>query len=322
MPLVLVENERTMGGLYDSWQDLTGVCYHYPNKYRNLVQPGERFVYYRGVRKEKGGRRQHPEYFGCGLVRDIWPDLSVPEQSRKDQRKYYCGIAQFTSFDRPVSWMAAGEKLEPIPQNMFRDGVRRISDTIFDEILARAQVSPAPSSGPTRALSPAPADEERIREYLEKGGGNTPPRRLVSSISRIIRDTRLTREMKDLYASTCQICREPLSLPNGERYSEAHHIRPLGQPHYGPDSAQNIIVVCPNHHALCDLGAIVLDPAVLHIHPLHQLGLEYIKYHNEVVVARHPLSASIETDPHLPRTHLLAHDVSLSERRSFIDVAQ
>lgn len=290
MPLVLVENERTMGGLYDSWQDLTGVCYHYPNKYRILVQPGERFVYYRGVRKEKRGRRQHPEYFGCGLIKDVWPDLSVPEQLPKAQRKYYCGIASFIPFDYPVSWMKDGEKLESIPQNRFRDGVRWISDALFVEILAGAQVDPAQPSEPGRTHGNAPTDEARIRAFLERAGGQTASRRLISLANRVIRDTRLIREMKELYANTCQICREPLRLPNGGCYSEAHHIRPLGTPHHGPDSPKNLLVVCPNHHALCDLGAITLEHAALHIHPLHQLGLEHLKYHNEVIVAaRQPL---------------------------------
>jgi hypothetical protein len=43
--LVLAQNEVTVGAEYDFWDDLTGVRYQFPNAYRNLVQPGKRFVY-------------------------------------------------------------------------------------------------------------------------------------------------------------------------------------------------------------------------------------------------------------------------------------
>jgi len=55
-PLVLVENEATEGGHYDFWADATGERYHYPNKYRNMIKPGRRFVYYRGSRRKDGSR--------------------------------------------------------------------------------------------------------------------------------------------------------------------------------------------------------------------------------------------------------------------------
>ena len=64
MPLILTSNEVIAGDDYD-WEDVTGVQYHYPNGYRNLIRPGERFIYYRGVRragKKRGcGQGQHEE---------------------------------------------------------------------------------------------------------------------------------------------------------------------------------------------------------------------------------------------------------------------
>ena len=50
MPLILTSNEVIVSDDYD-WEDVTGVQYHYPNGYRNLIKSGERFVYYRGVRR-------------------------------------------------------------------------------------------------------------------------------------------------------------------------------------------------------------------------------------------------------------------------------
>jgi hypothetical protein len=40
-PIVLVENDVTIGGAYDAWMDKTGEQYHFPNQYRNRVQEGE-----------------------------------------------------------------------------------------------------------------------------------------------------------------------------------------------------------------------------------------------------------------------------------------
>ena len=59
-PIVLVENEVTAGGRYDHWQDVTDERYQFPNVYRNKVQLGRRFIYYRGVRRaDKKGERQN-----------------------------------------------------------------------------------------------------------------------------------------------------------------------------------------------------------------------------------------------------------------------
>jgi hypothetical protein len=35
---------------------------------------------------------------------------------------------------------------------------------------------------------------------------------------------------------------------------EAAHIRPLGAPHNGPDTLDNTLCLCPNHHVLFDHG--------------------------------------------------------------------
>ena len=53
--LVLMQAEATKDGKYDHWEDTTGEQYHYPNKYRNLVQSGKSFIYYK-TRLRKGGR--------------------------------------------------------------------------------------------------------------------------------------------------------------------------------------------------------------------------------------------------------------------------
>jgi hypothetical protein len=113
-----------------------------------------------------------------------------------------------------------------------------------------------------------------------------PPERVQAIEYRILRDTELARRIKWLHAYRCQICGLRIELPDGSFYAGAHHIQPLGDSHKGRDDARNILCVCPNDHAKLDLGAIALDLAALGRADGHTVGLEYIKYHNNVVLNR------------------------------------
>lgn len=106
------------------------------------------------------------------------------------------------------------------------------------------------------------------------------PSRIRTEIYRILRDTALARKIKLLHKNQCQLCRNSVTLADGESYAEAHHIKPLGRPHNGPDVAENIIVLCPNHHVQLDFGAITLSPANIHSIHGHRIGAQYLEYHN------------------------------------------
>jgi predicted restriction endonuclease len=96
-----------------------------------------------------------------------------------------------------------------------------------------------------------------------------------------------------LYQNKCQICGKKIKLKNDD-YSEAHHIKPLGK-HNGPDTSNNIIILCPNHHVEFDYGGIAINPNTLEIihkdnknefmakriflHPSHKLRKEFLEYH-------------------------------------------
>ena len=62
-------------------------------------------------------------------------------------------------------------------------------------------------------------------------------------------------------------------------YAEAHHLKPLGGEHRGPDIEGNLICLCPNHHALFDYFAVRLDVGKLAFCE-HTLGAEFVDYHN------------------------------------------
>ena len=107
------------------------------------------------------------------------------------------------------------------------------------------------------------------------------PERVLQETYRILRDTTLARNVKELHHYRCQICGQTLKLGGTTPYAEAHHIMPLGRPHNGPDVRGNILCVCPNDHVLLDYGAIKLD-----VNRLEGIGKEFINYHNDNIYGK------------------------------------
>jgi len=198
MPLVLVSNDANATDRYD-WKDITGVQYHYPNGYRNLIRPGEKFVYYRGIRRADGTRGQ-AEYFGHGVIGDVWRDPDIPEETPKNRWAWYCSIEGFVPFNPPVPAKIGDVFFEDIPRNRWRNGVRSLDEQIFQRILnAAGETSGDNVPGPDSLLPETPKlpglDEVTIptdtRELLVSpkgpsagGGGNGSGRR--SKHARII----------------------------------------------------------------------------------------------------------------------------------------
>lgn len=125
--------------------------------------------------------------------------------------------------------------------------------------------------------------------------------RKTTIVNRIIRKNALSRFLKSLYESRCQICAYTFSVPGGKKYAETHHIRPLGTPHNGPDKENNMIVLCPLHHAMFDYGTIALHPEKLTLlsidntvsdigKPLslkrHTIFKESLEYHLETIYGK------------------------------------
>jgi putative restriction endonuclease len=122
----------------------------------------------------------------------------------------------------------------------------------------------------------------------EGSGTYSIPRRQEATILRIVRDTKQARSVKDLYGYRCQVCGIRLES-NAGPYAEAAHIRPLGIPHDGSDSINNLLCLCPNHHVLFDYGAFSIadDLSLLGIQGIltvvtqHELHVDNLRYHRE-----------------------------------------
>lgn len=77
-------------------------------------------------------------------------------------------------------------------------------------------------------------------------------------ISRIVRDRKLAEKVKKIYNYRCQICNILLE-GNAGPYAIAAHIKPIGEPHNGPDELENILCLCPNHHVMFDIGSFTIN---------------------------------------------------------------
>jgi len=114
------------------------------------------------------------------------------------------------------------------------------------------------------------------------------PERVEATVSRIIRDTDATRSLKRRYHYRCQVCALQIEAAPGFFYIEVHHIRPLGGGHNGKDNHSNMLVVCPNHHAMFDLWIprfmaserILIGSEQFQLESRHKLSPEVITYYN------------------------------------------
>ena len=120
--------------------------------------------------------------------------------------------------------------------------------------------------------------------------GNVSPGRKESRVTRIVRDSDVSDAVKELHDYTCQICETRLVTPRGA-YAEGCHIKPLGRPHSGPDTRENMLCLCPNCHVQFDELAVWIDDdlkirgehgGTLRTHPDHIISLDCLRHHRSM----------------------------------------
>jgi putative restriction endonuclease len=136
---------------------------------------------------------------------------------------------------------------------------------------------------------PEPLDQESNQQIGIEGieVPSEAPRR-ETTVLRIVRNTKQARRIKELYDYRCQMCEIRLKGLAGP-YAEGVHIRPLGAPHHGPDTPDNILCLCPNHHVLLDHGGVGIGEDLsligvrgrLTVRPRHHLSQDHLRYRRE-----------------------------------------
>jgi putative restriction endonuclease len=102
----------------------------------------------------------------------------------------------------------------------------------------------------------------------------------------IIRETAAGSLVKALYHYRCQVCRERIE-GNAGPYAEAVHIRPMAPPHDGPDDAENILCLCPNHAVGFSIGGLSVaddfrligEEGHLMVDFRHRINKDHLCYH-------------------------------------------
>ena len=121
---------------------------------------------------------------------------------------------------------------------------------------AAAAPPAAPRARPASpAAAPAPAKPEVLpADLLDEEGSDAAVSRTIKQAQVQERNRRLSAKLRLGYAHKCQFCRKTLQVGEERFYSEAAHIKAIGEPHNGPDKLSNMIVLCPNHHIQFDHG--------------------------------------------------------------------
>jgi hypothetical protein len=142
------------------------------------------------------------------------------------------------------------------------------------------------SQNPIRFLKcPDPIVGESVKD---------PPARMQCTTTRIVRDTAAARCLKEAYEYRCQVCGERIELGPSSFYAEVHHIHPLGGRPPGLDRHDNMLVVCPTHHAMFDLGVakfesenkVIISGKTISLNLRHRLAPENLDYHNDEIARR------------------------------------
>lgn len=139
-----------------------------------------------------------------------------------------------------------------------------------------------------RLVKEKPMLNESKMQGISISMGNDETTRVQTTTLRIVRDTTLSRQIKELYDYTCQICQTQISA-HGVKYAEGAHIRPLGKPHNGYDVSGNLLCLCPNHHVMLDKGVFSIREDLmligmngeLNLHKEHILDIDNLEYHQE-----------------------------------------
>lgn len=114
-----------------SYGDKLFKLYHYPSRYKNLLNTGDIFIYYQGNRQNK----DHRYYFGVGTIGKIYTP---------DNENYYADLINCKQFEKQVPiYLPNGGYIEQLGYETIRNSInppwqssiRPISQQAFDYIL-------------------------------------------------------------------------------------------------------------------------------------------------------------------------------------------
>ncbi|PFH86460.1 DUF3883 domain-containing protein [Bacillus sp. AFS088145] len=128
---IITENDES------KWDDETGVLYHFPARYKNILTEGTSVIYYKGQMKDKKYLNKRlsakPHYFGIAKIGEVYPDS-------KNKNEYFAKIEEYIPFVQPLDFKDKNnEYIEIVTKsNYWRDGVRKITVDTYKKIIKLA----------------------------------------------------------------------------------------------------------------------------------------------------------------------------------------
>lgn len=241
MPVVIAENDISQ------WEDETGAVYHFPKRYKTLLEQGTNVVYYKGRIQDRAFAAARlslqPHYFGTASIGKVYAD------TKSGKGDLYALIDDFTPFETAVPAKIDGQYLETIPPNRtgnyWRDGVRLISQDDYDSILSRAE----PVAKEIAAKQTASDIDPLAFESANEGS------KLSYFGTRYERQRDLRLKAIAIHGLDCKACGFDFEKAYGE-YAKGlihvHHVVPIST--YGGDKTVNpetdLVTLCANCHAV------------------------------------------------------------------------
>ena len=239
---VITENDESQ------WNDETERRYHFPKRYFKFLAPGTRVVYYKGQMKDDryAARRLSPtpHYFGLAVISKVFPD---PESIKGD---FYATVEDFQPFSKSVEAKTASGFVEEISPNRitnyWRDGVRQISEDVYDQIVYAAVSQVAVSL--QRRFSVLSTEESTPAKFIEGATREV-------AVNAYERNPRARKACVDHYGFNCAVCGFNFATfygEIGEGFVHVHHLKDLATigGEYEVDPIEDLRPVCPNCHAM------------------------------------------------------------------------
>ena len=244
MPAVIAENDESQ------WDDETGIIYHFPKRYREMLIAGTSVIYYKGKLRDSqysnGRLSSDPHYFGSALIGKIYPDHS------SEKGDLFATVEGYRSFSVAVPIRTPqGNYFEKIPttraSNYWRDGVRPASKEVYDSIIGASSWAEVETHDEAPSMS-----IDGLAYELESHEEGRPNLRFVSTYER---NRVLRRQAIAIHGCRCSACGVDMGARYGdfaEGLIQVHHVVPIST--YGEsrkvDPETDLVPVCPNCHAV------------------------------------------------------------------------
>lgn len=240
---IITENDES------DWKDKTGELYHFPKKYLSVLQPGTKVIYYKGKLNKSKYREfrltKQPHYFGIAEIGESYKD------SNSQKNDYFAHINNFTAFSKPVLIKKNdSEYIEAIPlnkgKNYWRDGARRISKEVYDEIISYSDLENEYRASNLNDIEQG--KETSLETELIEGGQR---QRYTTFYER---NSKLREKALLFHGYSCKGCGfnfEKFYGEVGSGFIHVHHLKPISESvECVVNPKEDLTVLCANCHAI------------------------------------------------------------------------